>query len=89
VGKCLPVFFVSAHSTAEQEQSPGLTQINTAMDQRTIRNAVILEEMNAAGSELANEWVELDSSPAKFNLQAGSQKQEIAHASFWPRTQVA
>jgi len=55
VGNCLPVFFVSAHSTAEQEQSPGLTQINTAMDQRTIRNAVILEEMNAAGSELANE----------------------------------
>jgi hypothetical protein len=49
----------------------------------------MLEEMNAAGAALASECVDLDSSPAKFNLQEGSQKQEIAHASFWPRTQVA
>jgi methyl-accepting chemotaxis protein len=49
---------MDAIATAAQEQSMGLSEINTAvnhMDQATQQNAAMVEEMNAAGAGLAQE----------------------------------
>jgi len=49
---------MDAIATAAQEQSMGLSEINSAvnhMDQATQQNAAMVEEMNAAGAGLAEE----------------------------------
>ncbi|MDH6267189.1 methyl-accepting chemotaxis protein [Rhizobium sp. SG_E_25_P2] len=49
---------MAAIAQAAQEQSSGLTEVNTAvnhMDQATQQNAAMVEEMNAAGATLAQE----------------------------------
>jgi methyl-accepting chemotaxis protein len=63
---------MEAIALAAQEQSSGLTQVNTAinqMDQTTQQNAAMVEEMSAAGSGLADECVTLDSYLSKFTLE--------------------
>jgi methyl-accepting chemotaxis protein len=62
---------MDAIATAAQEQSAGLSQINTAinqMDQATQQNAAMVEEMNAAGAGLAQESGNLKGLLSNFNL---------------------
>jgi methyl-accepting chemotaxis protein len=64
---------MEAVATAAQEQSVGLTQINTAvnhMDQATQQNAAMVEEMNAAGVNLAQECVVLNDQLSQFSFNA-------------------
>lgn len=69
------VLSVNAHmeaiATAAQEQSAGLSEVNTAvnhMDQATQQNAAMVEEMNAAGAGLAQECVNLQTLLSQFQL---------------------
>ena len=58
-----------------QEQSSGLQQINTAvnqMDQDTQKNAAMVEETNAASHSLAKEVASLNDLLAQFKLADGS-----------------
>ncbi|WCJ61897.1 methyl-accepting chemotaxis protein [Agrobacterium tumefaciens] len=58
-----------------QEQSSGLQQINTAvnqMDQDTQKNAAMVEETNAASHNLAKEVASLNQLLAQFKLADGS-----------------
>ncbi|MBW8284198.1 MAG: HAMP domain-containing protein [Rhizobium sp.] len=60
---------MGAISTAAQEQSVGLGEVNTAvnhMDQATQQNAAMVEEMNAAGASLAHESVRLAELLSRF-----------------------
>jgi methyl-accepting chemotaxis protein len=69
---------MEAVATAAQEQSAGLSQINTAvnhMDQATQQNAAMVEEMNAAGANLAQECIMLDNQLSKFSF--GAQTDEL------------
>jgi methyl-accepting chemotaxis protein len=62
---------MNAIATAAQEQSAGLSQVNTAinhMDQATQQNAAMVEEMNAAGAGLAQESGNLSELLAQFQL---------------------
>ncbi|MDF0661668.1 MULTISPECIES: HAMP domain-containing methyl-accepting chemotaxis protein [unclassified Rhizobium] len=62
---------VSAIADATQEQSIGLQQINTAvnqMDQDTQKNAAMVEESTAASHSLASEVASLNRLLAQFNL---------------------
>jgi methyl-accepting chemotaxis protein len=64
---------MEAIAIAAQEQSSGLTQVNSAinhLDQTTQQNAAMVEEMSAAGSGLAEECVALDGYLSKFTLMA-------------------
>jgi methyl-accepting chemotaxis protein len=64
---------MDAIATAAQEQSTGLSEVNTAvnhMDQATQQNAAMVEEMNAAGVGLATESAELRKLLTKFRLGA-------------------
>ena len=57
-----------------QEQSSGLQQINTAvnqMDQDTQKNAAMVEETNAASHNLAKEVASLNQLLAQFKLDDG------------------
>ncbi|CUX71079.1 MULTISPECIES: methyl-accepting chemotaxis protein [Agrobacterium] len=73
---------MEAIATAAQEQSAGLTQVNTAvnhMDQATQQNAAMVEEMNAAGAGLAQECLTLQSLLSEFQLgQTASVLHQIA-----------
>lgn len=58
-------------ATAAQEQAVGLTQVNTAvnhMDQATQQNAAMVEEMNAAGANLAQESATLNTLLSQFKV---------------------
>ena len=64
---------VSAIATATREQSTGLSEINTAlnqMDQNTQRNAAMVEETSAASASLANEAEQLRQLVGHFKLGA-------------------
>lgn len=68
---------MEAIAIAAQEQSSGLTQVNSAinhLDQTTQQNAAMVEEMSAAGSGLAEECVALDGYLSKFTLRAHAQQ---------------
>jgi methyl-accepting chemotaxis protein len=65
---------VSAIVDSAQEQSSGLQQINTAvnqMDQDTQKNAAMVEESTAASHSLAREVSSLNQLLTQFKLQAG------------------
>jgi methyl-accepting chemotaxis protein len=79
---------MEAIATAAQEQSIGLSEVNTAvnhMDQATQQNAAMVEEMSAAGSGLADECVVLNRQLAKFSL--GSQTPTLKGAAFEMRSE--
>ena len=62
---------------AAQEQSSGLQQINTAvnqMDQDTQKNAAMVEETNAASHSLAKEVASLNQLLSQFRLADGTQQ---------------
>jgi methyl-accepting chemotaxis protein len=66
---------MDAITTSSREQSIGLTEVNTAvnqMDQVTQQNAAMVEEANAAGATLANEAARLRDVVARFNLGSGT-----------------
>jgi methyl-accepting chemotaxis protein len=76
---------MEAIAIAAQEQSSGLTQVNSAinnLDQTTQQNAAMVEQMSAAGSGLASECVALDGYLSKFTLEARSEQQRYASASM-------
>lgn len=67
---------MDAITTAAQEQSTGLAEVNTAvnhMDQATQQNAAMVEEMNAAGAGLAQESYKLSELLSQFQFGAPSQ----------------
>ncbi|MCC2611730.1 methyl-accepting chemotaxis protein [Neorhizobium sp. Rsf11] len=62
---------ISAIATAAREQSVGLAEVNSAvnqMDQVTQQNAAMVEETNAAGANLASESSKLRELIARFKL---------------------
>ena len=62
---------VGAMATASREQSTGLAEVNTAvnqMDQMTQQNAAMVEQTNASSHTLAQEAAELTALVAKFRL---------------------
>ncbi|MCM2294189.1 methyl-accepting chemotaxis protein [Allorhizobium sp. BGMRC 0089] len=64
---------MEAIATAAQEQSSGLGEVNTAvnhMDQATQQNAAMVEEMNAAGTGLAQEAAKLSDLLSRFKTGA-------------------
>ena len=70
---------MDAIATSAREQSVGLSEVNTAvnqMDQVTQQNAAMVEEANAAGASLAGEAARLRTLVQKFNLAQA----EIHHA---------
>jgi methyl-accepting chemotaxis protein len=67
-------------ATSAREQSVGLAEVNTAvnqMDQVTQQNAAMVEEANAAGATLANESARLRDLIAQFQL-GGTSMQSAA-----------
>ncbi len=65
---------LNAIATAAQEQSVGLQQVNTAvnqMDQSTQQNAAMVEETTAASAALANEAERLRSLIGQFRVAGG------------------
>ncbi|MND42125.1 Methyl-accepting chemotaxis protein II [compost metagenome] len=67
-----------------QEQSSGLQQINTAvnqMDQDTQKNAAMVEETNAASHSLAKEVASLNQLLSQFRLADGAYQQKSQPAS--------
>ena len=66
---------MDAIAISSREQSVGLSEVNTAvnqMDQVTQQNAAMVEEANAAGATLANEAGRLRELIAQFQLGEGS-----------------
>ncbi len=69
---------MDAIATSSREQSVGLSEVNTAvnqMDQVTQQNAAMVEEANAAGATLANEAGRLRELVAQFQLNGSSSGQ--------------
>lgn len=63
---------MDAIAISAREQSTGLAEVNTAvnqMDQVTQQNAAMVEEANAAGAALANESMSLRALISRFTLQ--------------------
>lgn len=63
---------MEAIATAAQEQSVGVSQVNSAvnhMDQSTQQNAAMVEEMNAAGIGLAQECLKLEGLLSHFRFE--------------------
>jgi methyl-accepting chemotaxis protein len=74
---------MDAIATAAQEQSIGLSEINSAvnhMDQATQQNAAMVEEMNAAGAGLAQESSRLGELLSTFRTGAGGASGASNHA---------
>ncbi len=66
---------MDAIATSSREQSVGLSEVNTAvnqMDQVTQQNAAMVEEANAAGATLANEAGKLRELISQFQLGGAS-----------------
>ncbi|MDH6266732.1 methyl-accepting chemotaxis protein [Rhizobium sp. SG_E_25_P2] len=85
---------MDAIATAAQEQSTGLSEVNTAvnhMDQATQQNAAMVEEMNAAGVGLATESSELRKLLSRFNLggQSGAPLRQMAETMRRPSQPAA
>lgn len=67
---------MDAIATSAKEQSVGLAEVNTAvnqMDQVTQQNAAMVEETSAAGATLANESGKLRDLISQFQLSIGKQ----------------
>ncbi len=65
---------MDAIALSSREQSVGLAEVNTAvdqMDQVTQQNAAMIEEMNAAGATLAQETNHLRKLISQFTLAGG------------------
>ena len=78
---------VSAIVDAAQEQSSGLQQINTAvnqMDQDTQKNAAMVEESTAASHSLAREVASLNQLLSQFKLEGSNRS--ASNASVRPAT---
>ncbi len=72
---------MDAIATSSREQSVGLAEVNTAvnqMDQVTQQNAAMVEEANAAGATLANESARLRDLISQFQLGEGVSMQSSA-----------
>ncbi|RWX77304.1 methyl-accepting chemotaxis protein [Neorhizobium lilium] len=72
---------MDAIATSAREQSVGLSEVNTAvnqMDQVTQQNAAMVEEANAAGATLANEAGRLRDMIAQFQLGNAASSQTAA-----------
>jgi len=73
---------MDAIATSSREQSVGLAEVNTAvnqMDQVTQQNAAMVEEANAAGATLANEAGRLRDLIGQFQLGAPASEQHLSH----------
>lgn len=73
---------VGAMATASREQSTGLAEVNSAvnqMDQMTQQNAAMVEETNASSHTLAQEAADLTALVAKFRLDL-EQAQSAGHS---------
>lgn len=69
---------MSAIATASQQQSVGIREVNTAinqMDQSTQSNAAMVEEMNAATAGLVREAVNLKELLARFHTETNTGRQ--------------
>jgi methyl-accepting chemotaxis protein len=81
---------MDAIATSSREQSVGLSEVNTAvnqMDQVTQQNAAMVEEANAAGATLANEAARLRTLIAGFQLgNAEAEQSQGGHAAALRRT---
>ena len=76
--------FVSEIAVSAREQSSGLAEINTAvnqLDQVTQQNAAMFEETTAASHSLTREAQSLNDTMSIFNLGASDQPARIVHAS--------
>jgi methyl-accepting chemotaxis protein len=72
---------VHSIATAAREQSTGLSEVSTAvnqMDQVTQQNAAMVEESTAATNRLADEAANLARLIARFRIEAGSAPRAIA-----------
>ncbi len=68
---------INAIATAAREQSVGLAEVNSAvnqMDQVTQQNAAMVEETNAAGANLASESTKLRELIERFKLAESGQR---------------
>ncbi|WP_117192159.1 HAMP domain-containing methyl-accepting chemotaxis protein [Rhizobium terrae] len=68
---------INAIATAAREQSVGLAEVNSAvnqMDQVTQQNAAMVEETNAAGANLASESTKLRELITRFKLSETGQR---------------
>ncbi len=73
---------MDAIATSSREQSVGLAEVNTAvnqMDQVTQQNAAMVEEANAAGATLANEASRLRGLIGQFQLGGAASEQPLSH----------
>jgi len=76
---------MDAIATAAREQASGLAEINTSvnhMDQVTQQNAAMVEEMNAAGANLAEESGRLSDLLAQFRMQEGNPQQNGSYRRY-------
>ncbi len=83
---------MDAIATSSREQSVGLSEVNTAvnqMDQVTQQNAAMVEEANAAGATLANEAGRLRELIGGFQLGNGSAQVSYASAPATRRAPVS
>jgi methyl-accepting chemotaxis protein len=74
---------MTAIAQAAQEQSSGLSEVNTAvnhMDQATQQNAAMVEEMNAAGATLAHESRRLFDLLSSFRTDSAQSRAGTARA---------
>ncbi|MGX1261691.1 methyl-accepting chemotaxis protein [Sinorhizobium fredii] len=75
---------VHSIATAAREQSTGLSEVSTAvnqMDQVTQQNAAMVEESTAATNRLADEAASLARLIARFRLEAGAAPRMVGHDS--------
>jgi methyl-accepting chemotaxis protein len=73
---------MDAIAISAREQSVGLSEVNTAvnqMDQVTQRNAAMVEEANAASASLANEAVRLRDQISRFVLPGAARELRAMH----------
>lgn len=76
---------MDAIATSAREQSVGLSEVNTAvnqMDQVTQQNAAMVEEANAAGATLAKEAGRLRDLVNQFQLGVGHQQPRASASSY-------
>jgi len=79
-------------SSATQEQSAGIGEVNTAMsqmDQVTQQNAALVEQSAAAAQSLKDQAAQLSQAVAVFKLSAAATQVAIAQASASSRTTTA
>lgn len=78
---------MDAIATSAREQSVGLSEVNTAvnqMDQVTQQNAAMVEEANAAGATLANEASRLRGLIGQFQLGGAASYQPASQRASAP-----